>query len=849
MFPAVGAFAEDYFLPQIANGSFGGGSFRTTFILFNNSDSDLSASIRLTDDDGRPLSLTLDKLGTAAEFSVFLSAGGTQILQTDGAGDLITGAAVVSSPGAIGVSAIFTVYDPQGNYVTEAGVSSSAPVAEFVLPVDRTGLSNTGVALFNAAGGNAVVNLTLRDTNGQTAAQTSLNLEQNAHRARFVAGAGELFPAIPAGFRGTLAVQSNAPIAALGLRQNETPLSYTSLPVVESTANRLAQNFSHVANGAHDQVRFKTSFLLFNISPAAANVVLSLTKDDGTPMAVAIEGRGTSATFNIALAPGASAFLQTTGEGALTQGAAAITSTAPVGASAIFTVFDSAGRFLTEAGVGHSPALNALTIPVEITGSADTGIAFFNPGSTGMTLGLKLLDANGGLTGLSATVELEAKRHVAKFVSELFGVSAFKGSVSVAAPAGVSALTLRQNAAPLSYTTLPVAAGFASGKALSTLLLSKTRTDVDATAEVAVDEVLPAGFRLSGQSDSSGQTYFVMAQRDDGTVFGSPVDAETGVYTIALPAGAYQLKSCFQPSGVSGRLALTHLDPGVIQVSADTTRNVLPSAVPLFRVSGAISGLSALPSGDVRVVFTSTDNTVEGEFNVLSNGSYEGALPNGSYVVSLSAPTITFDTQFQTESLALFNVGSVTINGEPINASFSVPPIAEVTGGVRASWLGAFFFGKVSASDRSASLPTAVSCALPFSQSSAAAPPPGNYRMILGRDRSYNMSVTVPLLEGSRTIGVVGYPVPPGVLDVAGATSHNFNLPDLPGQVRITGRVTDEQGRAVRGATVAAFSQDLSNAPGLSFSGNASTDAAGNYSLPVVSGRYRLIFFPPQPEQ
>lgn len=148
-----GAYAQNtYYLSHFANGNYGDGSFRMTVILFNNGNTDTTATLKLSDDNGLPLTVTINGWGTASQFDIPLPAGGSQMLQTDGLGSLVRGAAVVTSAAKIEVSAIFTIYDANGNYVTETGVGSSEPSASFVLPVDTTGSFNTGLALFNFNG-------------------------------------------------------------------------------------------------------------------------------------------------------------------------------------------------------------------------------------------------------------------------------------------------------------------------------------------------------------------------------------------------------------------------------------------------------------------------------------------------------------------------------------------------------------------------------------------------------------------------------------------------------------------------------------------------------------------------
>src|SRR5262249_45805267 len=152
-----------------------------------------------------------------------------------------------------------------------------------------------------------------------------------------------------------------------------------SLPAVPRTGGKTQSNLSHVANGTFGGGSFRTTFPLFNTSSTAANVTVTLGRDDGSPFQVTMIGRGTASTFTLVLARGGSAFLETDGTGALEGASAVITSDVPIGASAIFSVFDTQGKFLTEAGVGDAPAQTDLTLPVDISASSDTGIAFYNP--------------------------------------------------------------------------------------------------------------------------------------------------------------------------------------------------------------------------------------------------------------------------------------------------------------------------------------------------------------------------------------------------------------------------------------------------------------------------------------
>src|SRR5512136_432449 len=81
------AQAEDYYIPQVANGSFANGSFRTTFVLFNVNDVTTQVEIHLVQGpNGDSFNVTIPGLGTGDEFSLTLPAGASRILQTDGSG-------------------------------------------------------------------------------------------------------------------------------------------------------------------------------------------------------------------------------------------------------------------------------------------------------------------------------------------------------------------------------------------------------------------------------------------------------------------------------------------------------------------------------------------------------------------------------------------------------------------------------------------------------------------------------------------------------------------------------------------------------------------------------------------
>ncbi len=136
---SVTVLPHTYYLPLVANGSFDGGTYRTTFILFNNTDKVAAVDLWLTKDDGNPLNVAIPESASGAvnQFTVYLNPGACRMLQTDGSGLLAAGADPVTANIPIGVSEIYTIYDRLGAFYTEVAVGDSQPEMNIVIPVKR----------------------------------------------------------------------------------------------------------------------------------------------------------------------------------------------------------------------------------------------------------------------------------------------------------------------------------------------------------------------------------------------------------------------------------------------------------------------------------------------------------------------------------------------------------------------------------------------------------------------------------------------------------------------------------------------------------------------------------------
>ncbi|RPJ61439.1 MAG: hypothetical protein EHM23_06980 [Acidobacteria bacterium] len=467
---------ETSYLPQVADGQGQGQGLviKTTFVFFNPSQEAVGVQLFLTDYAGGPLALVIPDLGTGANFTFSLGPGGTRFFQSAGAGPLQVGGARVEATRAIGVSAVFTILNGSGGFLTEAGLGAVVPMQRFILPVDATEGVDTGLALLNVDQVETAISFRLHPESGASGPQAAFTLGASAQRAIFLS---ELFRQLGP-FRGTLEVESSRPLAAVGVRQNLATFTSTTLPVVPASSQQVAFQLPHIANGVYQGGSVRTTFLVFNLAARAAEVVVNLTRAGGSPFPVSIVGGAQNrSSFRINLAPGASAFLQTNGAGPLASGGATITSDVPVGVASVFTFYDGQGAFQTEAGVGNASALSSFTIPVDTTASFDTGVALFNPGTSDSRVTVRLLDKEGTRIGLQE-LTLPGKGQQALLVKSAFQGASLQGSLSITASASVSALTLRVNASPLSYTTLPRVAQSFAGVVPGPALPGNTITDV-----------------------------------------------------------------------------------------------------------------------------------------------------------------------------------------------------------------------------------------------------------------------------------------------------------------------------------------------------------------------------------
>ncbi len=858
-----------YNLSHIATGSFPQGSIRTTFVLFNNSDVAADVQMTLRDNSGNPLSVTLTGMGTASVFDFGLEAGQTRFLQTDTAGALREGSAVIRTSSAIGVSAIFAILDRNGRFLTESGISASEAFSGANLAIDVSATANTGVALQNLQDRPVTVTFHAWRSDGTLeAGPVTRDLPPNGHLGVFTGGPGGLFPQL-GNFRGVLAVEPTEPIAALTLRQNSSPLSFTTLPVTRWNAEPTSFTLPQVANGGGI---IKTTFVLFGLG-SAAQVTIDVVDDDGAPYPLTLTSGQTGSRFTFDLEPNGAVFAETNAAGPIRAGAARIVSTARVGAAGIFTILNAQGGFATETGVGASPELEEFTLPVDMTGTFDTGLALYNTGASAAQVQLSFLEessaAPAGSEGETLELTLNAGAHSARFASEFFARGR-RGMLSVQSSAPLSALTLRQNTNPLSFTTLPVERGVprpGGGNPLGNLVLPRSVSGLTLTSNQTLDQSLPGGFTIRGvvtlpQTGGPFPTAFLAgasARAAGGAVYFGTFNEENE-YLIVVPAGTYTLQFCYSALDfTSGASMQVGSEVTGVVVNADVTRNIMLTAPTQRTVSGRLTGLAGLPPAfeDLTPILNFTPEA-GGRFSAVvpvvdPDGGYSVRLADGDYRVSVGFAPLGGEEFAQLRALGaeepdgsfnFFDIGRVTISGNATGRNFPAPSVVRVSGVVSRAQGGALppqtFVTSV---DMTFPLEELDTCFFAFFSSLAEPGPARDYLLYLTRARTHDLSATMPATSaGLMTVPGRGRNLQNYTADAV----LNFTFPAFPAEVTLSGRITNAAGQPLQGIIVTASSENLTGLlEGISYSGTAVTNEQGRYTLPVLSGAaYRVDFTP-----
>ncbi len=196
-------------------------------------------------------------------------------------------------------------------------------------------------------------------------------------------------------------------------------------------------DFAQIADGAG----IKTILLISNDNSTVVTVNVVFLQDDGSELALEIEGI-TDSRFQFDVPAGGSLKLTSSGLPAeFREGWARLEASLPVGAQVFFEIRQG-DHLVTQAAVDSFSQLRSFKVFVDQEGSFGTAIAVGNTSSS-VLLELTLLDRNGQVVGVDE-ITLPALGHLAGFVEEFFpGAAVAGGTLCGETSVPVSVVTLR----------------------------------------------------------------------------------------------------------------------------------------------------------------------------------------------------------------------------------------------------------------------------------------------------------------------------------------------------------------------------------------------------------------------
>ena len=484
---------NEFYFPQIADGTAGRIKFKTAMVFVNTGDA-TTVRVQFFDSSGQPLAMRFgDAENPSAELELQMEKGGATYLQSPADPGLRVGYARITAGAGVDGTAIFTRIDAGRDpniILYDAGVPATRAAGDFVFLLDSLGDNDTGIAIVNASEGlsddedPAEIELTLRDSDGFLVGTSTIALGRGEHRAAFIK---ELFsdPDVveqASEMQGIVSVHCSVPLVALTLRQRDNPdlefpaevASLTPFPVMQPSNLGSTLYFPQVANGDFGlgSGKFQTTFFLANPGSlgTTTRVTLAFFNSDGEPMGMDLGTGGNVGSLSVDLASGQFRVYQTTGSGSPQIGYARVTASSPIiGGTGVFTQADSTqGQHLFDAGVAATLPRQKFSIFVDSIGKADTGLALVNAGTEAATVHLRLYDPDFSLIS-EADLTLEAAQHLPRFVFQLLPdvaqqASEMRGVLAIESDQPIAAVTLRQRSEtyPLAVptlTTFPVIAG------------------------------------------------------------------------------------------------------------------------------------------------------------------------------------------------------------------------------------------------------------------------------------------------------------------------------------------------------------------------------------------------------
>jgi hypothetical protein len=418
-------FANTLDFPQVVYG----GGFTTIFVINNTGTTDVTAQLNIYSQGGvlQSVSTTITiKAGASARFSV--STGTTATLGW---------AEFVAANTTVAGVATFEYRGGDGKLSTAAGVLGVEATNSFLLPVEVTATSSTGIAIANTTTGVLIYQLRVVSASGAAVTTSQRSLGPRGQEAKHI---DEYISSLSGtAFNGTVYVETlggATGLAVTAIVQKEGLLSASAvIPVSGGGSTRLSYPQAVIGSG------FTSSFIVINVGTTTVNSSLNFYSQLGVPL--------TQYQQTVVLAPGGSFRYSTPDGSGITVAWADIDGGAGASLRGVGTYeYRSGGVLQTTVGVLGIAGSNTFTLPVDQSATGRTSFALSNLSANGVNVGLRLLNEDGTQFAISNDPRLNpipGHGQIALYVDELFPQlvgTTFQGALVIEAASGSPANTL-----------------------------------------------------------------------------------------------------------------------------------------------------------------------------------------------------------------------------------------------------------------------------------------------------------------------------------------------------------------------------------------------------------------------
>jgi hypothetical protein len=439
--------AVSFALPQFV---FGGGW--STAIYFSNTTGE-AASFQLNffSNDGAPLSVPLNGIGSVSARTISLDPGRTVTLEAPDGGDLVAGWAEATLPvGMIGYGVVRRSIPGRPDQEAVLPLTTeSSQTADFAYDdVNFTTL----MAFLNPSNQEATATITIYRTDGAQVGFTQVALGPHSKQATVLKNLPGLSGT--AGNRGwiTFSVTKGA-ISVLGIRSGDA--AFTSIPVTHKSGTVTSSTGSVLPQLAFGG-GWSTAIYFSNTTNSPVSFPVNFLGDDGSPLEVPLNGIGPVSVQTVNLNSRSTVIFEAPNSGNLVQGWGAAFQPPGVVGYAVFRE-SVQGRADQEAIVSLVPESGHVADLIYDDTADTTAFALANPGKNQNTIKVTVYGVDGSQIGLSQVMLGPASKTAATLrgLPGLAGIAGSRGRVTFSSDSGpFSVLGLRFGAE--AFTSIPV---------------------------------------------------------------------------------------------------------------------------------------------------------------------------------------------------------------------------------------------------------------------------------------------------------------------------------------------------------------------------------------------------------